>query len=546
MQQESLKPQPKPNPLRRFVQNAGGFWSSAKKTVAGSRKRRIFSLAMLIILLAAILATLYFWLLAPRPKTLYEQGRELYYDGHYIAATEVLRQELKLNPAHRDARLLLAQSQVNLRQFPGATASLNEILRAEPQNPLAFFWLGKAQAGANNPDAAATTWKVLTGRTDNAGLELKPRAQAELGALLYRQGKFEDSAKLLYEALGNANKLDALERQQTYYLYGLLLARDLRFDDATNALQQAQKVALPGNENDNVPRKAAYARRNDKLKTLLAKFPDAAGQRVDAARRARLAYAFFTAEEYGLAEEQLGLVLKAVPKYADARAYLGLIYWRTGRGERAYNTFQTALADEPKSRFVRQVFAEYLLDRLSDLPTSTDTFRSTAEYARSLIDGLATEFPQDATLQVLLARYFMTARHDYQTGVKHYKNAVVYNRQSPVAGLNPGALLARYYSETNLNPCVLGVDTGLEATRDQPDDAESWFAAGQAYQLCGHPNLAIPMLERGLALQPYRTDLLHRLALAHDMQNNKPEADRLFRLLADFDPAGVYNRVSGR
>ena len=136
------------------------------------------------------------------------------------------------------------------------------------------------------------------------------------------------------------------------------------------------------------------------------------------------------------------------------------------------------------------------------------------------------------------------ARHDYQAAQQHYKQALDLNKISPVAGLNAGAVLSRYYSESNFDPCVRGVDTGLEATRDLPNDADSWYAVGLAYSKCGHPDLAAPMLEKAVEMRPYWPDALYRLALADDGLKLKPEADRLFQLLADLDPDRVYPRLS--
>ncbi len=72
-----------------------------------------------------------------------------------------------------------------------------------------------------------------------------------------------------------------------------------------------------------------------------------------------------------------------------------------------------------------------------------------------------------------LARFQVVAQHDYQRAQDFYRTALNLQRQAPVAGLNPAAALARFYSETSFDPCVRGVDSGLEATRTLPADPES-------------------------------------------------------------------------
>lgn len=515
-------------------------WGKASRT-------RLLLLAGIFIAAIVLLILLISRLFTPTAgESLLSRAQTAYNNGQYTESVPLLRQELQSNPANNPARLLLGQSLIKLRRWPEAGAALNEALKAEPQNSQILYWIGRGQFNAENFSAAENTWRIILSRTDKETQLVIPRAQFGLGELRFRQGQFDESSQLLYEALSNYTRLDVLEQQKGFYLYGLLLARNLRLGDGLDSLQKAAKVSLPINEANNIPQKASYRQASEKINGLLEHLPEVNTQRIEAARRAKLGYAFILVEEYVLAEEQFIQVLKIAPKYAEARAYLGLVYWRTGRTERAFTTFQTALLDTPESRLTRQLLAEFLLERLPGQPAGSSLFRADAELARELIDKLVTESPRDPALQILLGRYFMVARADYQSGVKYYEAAAGFNRDKPVQGLNPNALLARYYAESNVNPCVLGVDSGLAATRELPADAESWFAAGQAYRLCGHAKLAIPMFEKGIELQPYRTDLLYNLGLSYDMLGQRTEADRFFRVLANLDPAGSYFRAASR
>ncbi len=507
-----------------------------------SRTRLFLSGAIALAAAVLLWQTLGLLFSPPKPITIYQQGRQLYNSGHYTQAVSLLREAGQTRPADRETKLLLVENLVALRQWPAISGYLNELITADPNDPQLYYWLGKAQLGAGQPFYAENSWRLVLAREDKAVQTVKPRTQLAFGAMRYRQGQYSEASDLLYSALAGLNTLDPVEQQQANYLYGLLLARDLRFDDALSLLQKAAKASLPGSQSDNAPLQMKVEQTGAQARAIVALIPGAAAEKTDNAKRARLAYAYLMADEYSAAEEQLLQVLRATPNYAEARAYLGLIYWRTGRIEAAQTTLETALSLAPGSRLTRQALAEYLIDRLPALQQAgVAEYKPAADRARLLLDSLTAEKADDATLQMLVARYFI-ARSDYQNAQQAYKQAVALNKQRPVAGLNPGAALSRYYSENNFDPCTRGVDAGLDATRDLPAEAESWYVAGLAYSRCGHPDLAIPMLEKARELRPFSVETLYRLGLAYDASRRPTEADRIFTLLADLDPERPYLR----
>ncbi|HEX2912524.1 MAG TPA: tetratricopeptide repeat protein [Chloroflexia bacterium] len=520
-------------PLRRLQ-----LWMGA------SRRRTVLSAAIAAALFLLLLELWQLLFIHPVPATPLELGRQLYNSGHYTASAQQLRQELSSHPRETEARFLLAQNLIALQQWPAANAALDELLKSAPNDPWVYYWLGQLQLGDNRPNDAAASWQLILSRTDPAAQAVKPGTQLALGSLRFQQGAYDEASRLLYEGIANNNGVEAIQLQQAYYQYGLLLARDLRFDDAVSTLQRAMNVSLPGNQWENARLHLQQNNLLDKAQTLLTHLPEAAGEKVEGARRAKLAYAFILAEEYRPAEEQLLQVLRAAPSYADARAYLGIIYWRTGKTDRAVSTLNAALALSPSSRLARQALAELLIDKLSlatGQTAETDGYKQDSERARILLESLVNERPDDAALQVTMARYYI-ARHDYQHAQQYYENAIALNKSHPVQGLNPQATLSRFYSETAFDPCVRGVDAGLDATKAQPDDPESWYAAGQAYSLCGHPSLAVPMYEKALELRQYWPDALYHLGQAYDTLKRKADADRVFSLLADLDPTRVFQR----
>lgn len=519
---------------------------SATQTWLQTRRNRLKPALVVALVVALIgLEIWHLWWGWPGASGPWERGRQNYASGHYTAALADLRQELQDHPTNSAAKLLLTQNLVALRQWPAATAYLTELLDANPNDPLTLYWVGRVQAGAGQAEAALTTWTVLLSRPDPATRAIWPHIQVALGELRYRQGQYAQAADLLYQALQRVADLEAAEQQRAFYLYGLLLARDLRIEDAQGPLQRAINLDIPGSQWDNVPLRANWQHTVEEARLVLTNLSAVGNERLVPAKRARLAYAYLVAEEYGAAEEQLLQVLRAAPTYAEARAYLGLVYWRTGRTERAFSTLNAALAATPANPLVRQVLAEVIIDHLPTLQTrqaqDSTSYRQEVERANTLLNSLVAEKPDDPTLQVTLAR-FSVARHEYGAAAQYFQAALSFNRARPVAGLNPGAAFSRYYSEFNFDSCVRGVDRGVEATKDLPFEAESWYAAGLAYSGCGYPDRAVTYLERAYELKPYRTDVIHRLALTYQSLGRRAEADRLFTLLADLDPAQVYYR----
>jgi len=480
--------------------------------------------------------------LPPKPAPdLFEEGRELYQHGNYSFAVTTLRRELQLHPERQEARLMLAQSFVNLRQWTTAQNYLKEYLTAQPQNGMARYWLGQALYGAGNTAEAERNWQSLLGWNDP---DLKSRTGLALAEMQYKQGDYNRAARLLYEALLVRGVLEPMEEERVNYLYGVLLARDLRFDDALVQLQHAADFKAAGIWANNGVVQNALAQTGERARQLLANLAAAKQEKIETARRAKLAYAFITAEEFGPAEEQLLLVLGAIPNFSDAHAYLGLVYWRTGRTTQAISTLLNTLNQDPKNRLARQTLAQIYTAQIQNYQPelgSTTQLRTQSENARRLLESLLSEKPDDILLLLDLARLNVALR-EYDKVEAFYYQAIKVNREKPLAGINPGAMLTRFYAETGYDPCKRGVEVGLQTTRDLPQDPESWYASGLAYAFCHKPTQAAPQLEKALSLHPNWPAVIHRLALTYQELGRQTEADTLFALATDLDPFTNWTR----
>lgn len=507
-------------------------------------RRRLLVLSFGIALAAGLVLFLVLRLFFQSPKPppdFYQMGRVSYQGGNYSIAIEQLRHEVQIHPTQQEARLLLAQSFVRLHQWTAAQGYLKERLAALPQDGPTIYWLGRALYGAGRTAEAERSWQALLDRNEPGWRSASGLALAEMQ---YIQADYNKAARLLYDALIAQEPLEPVEEQRAYYLYGLLLARDQRFDDALPQLQKAADFKVLGVWTDNGAVQNSLSQTAEHARQLLTSLPEAAKEKVEAARRAKLAYALIVSEEYGLAEEQLALVLKAVPNFADARAYLGLVYWRTGRVSQAISTLTFALNQDTKNRFARETLAQIYTERVQNYQpelNSLDQVKTETENARRLLESLLSEKSDDVLLLIDMARFFGATR-EYDRAEALYYLAIAANKTRPVTGINPGAMLTRFYAETGYDPCKRGVDAGAQAVRDLPQDPESWYAYGLAYTFCHKPAEAAFPLEMALRLRPNWPEATHRLALTYHEAGRQPEADKLFTRTTDLDPATNWTR----
>jgi len=507
-------------------------------------RRRLLLLSLSIAAGAGLVLFLLLRLLLQPPKPvpdLYEQGRALYQDGNYSSAIETLRREALQHPTRQEARLLLAQSFVALHQWSAAQGYLKERLVALPQDGPAIYWLGRALYGAGRTAEAERSWQALLDRNEPL---LKSRAGLALADMHYKLGDYDLAARLLYQALVTHEPLEPAEEQQAHYLYGLLLARDQRFEDAITQLQQATEIKANSLWAKNGPLQNRLEQTSEHARPLLSNLPQVAKEKLEVVRRAKLAYALVLAEEYGPAEEHLAQVLKLVPNFVDARAYIGLVYWRTGRVSQAITALTYAINQEPKNRLARQTLAEIYTERVQNFQPELGTTQQTkteSEQARRLLESLLSERPEDVLLLVDMARLYVALR-EYDLAEGFYYLAIKANKDKPVIGVNPEAMLTRFYAETGFDPCKRGLMAGGEVVKNVPQDAESWYSYGLAYAFCHKPAEAALQLEKALSLRPNWPAATYRLALAYQEMGRQTEATILFAHTSDLDPATNWSR----
>ena len=258
------------------------------------------------LLLATLVAGLAFGLLLNLTHLLktpsltnYQQGQNLYNDGHYSASLPLLKQAVAANDTDQlAARLTLADSYLALAQPLEAEAQLRLVLYYQPQNTKALYLSGQAFLQENRPYDAENAWYKAIGlsQTDLASIQ----ARLALGEHYFRTGRYEDAAGLIYQALVQGhNGLRSDDLQRAYYLYALGLAHDGRYNEAADELERVISLTTSrraGQENGRVQNNLAEltTRANLMLPSLL----QARDETIEAARRAKLGYAYLLANEY--------------------------------------------------------------------------------------------------------------------------------------------------------------------------------------------------------------------------------------------------------
>ncbi len=498
------------------------------------------------LLLATLVAGLTFALLLNLTHLLktptltnYQQGQNLYNDGHYSASLPLLKQAVAANDTDQlAARLTLADSYLALAQPLEAEAQLRLVLYYQPQNTKALYLSGQAFLQENRPYDAENAWYKAIGlnQTDLASSQ----ARLALGEHYFRTGRYEDAAGLIYKALVQGrNELRPDDLQRAYYLYALGLAHDGRYNEAADELERVISLSTgrrAGQENGRVQNNLAEltTRANLMLPSLL----QARDETIEAARRAKLGYAYLLANEYILAEQQFQRVLQLVPAWADMRAYLGLVYWQTGRDTQAVATFNQAIQTDATSKLARQLLAEYDLAQVQSYQPARGNptlLQAQSSQARTLLTQLNNQYPQDALTELDLAQLDVAER-SYTDAIAHYQRAISLTGGQPIHGLNPGVQLIQLYTDQGIDPCGRGLKTAAQTLQNTPTDPTAWYEAGLNYFVCRQPQLAIEDLQKSLQLRPNSPQALYRLGLIYQTQGDQKQADSLFEQVQDLDP----------
>jgi tetratricopeptide (TPR) repeat protein len=496
-------------------------------------------LGALALVLVTVLAVLLVQTYLLKPLETLDKNRVLLYEGHYTLLSRQLRETVIKTGADYDNYLLLGRSNLSLLQAKTASNYLSDALKLRPNEPEAIYWLGRALLENGNIEQAEQTINFLLNNSAFRG-----RALATLGEIRYRQNRFDEAGRFLYEALKAGNLVEPLETYRTGYLYGVILLGDTRFSDAREQFRRTTTLKLDSHWQNNAALLWYISKYNERIRQITSVLPAENAGESEAARRTKAGYALLAGEEFALAEEQFVRVLQLTPDFVDAQAYLASIYWRTGRVLQAQNYLYAVLKKDPDNRFARQVFVQLLIDQLQRAQpavNSTEQVNKARDFARELLDGLMKERPEDPLLQVDLARYYIVQGRYSEAEAAYFKALELYEKK-PVSGINIQALLLQFYTEIGVDPCGRGGIFAERIIKDFPQDSESWYWAGLSSLLCNKSNLAITRFEKALELRPNWPLAIYRMGLAYQEIGDKDNASRYLDMANDIEPSNRWIR----
>jgi tetratricopeptide (TPR) repeat protein len=170
-------------------------------------------------------------------------GEEAYvtFSASAVAAGERLaKQALARDPTVAPALLVVAQAQMFRLDLGEAERTLAELLKLEPDSPVAWLADGKALLVADRPGAALEAVAHVPALTDDEFF--RARALSIRGAALYSLGRIEDADAVLRDAIRLANATRG-ESVWPGAIHARILAEGHRMKEARDELQQVAEQA---------------------------------------------------------------------------------------------------------------------------------------------------------------------------------------------------------------------------------------------------------------------------------------------------------------
>jgi tetratricopeptide (TPR) repeat protein len=247
-----------------------------------------------------------------------------------------------------EALLQKAALQLNSQEFPAARASLEEALKATPDDARILTFLGRAYAGMNQAGAGIERISAHVNLRPNA-----PHLRAVLGRLLLEQGRYAE-ARRAFQAASSAPAAASVELD--------LADLDVREGQLASARQRLLKLAAQD-------RDGSIHSRLGEIEGLLGN-PAAAIQHYRTALASNARHpkalnnlAYLLSESQGAHDEALRYAQQAkelAPDHPGFDDTLGWIYFRKGAYSLAVRHLRDAVVKEPNARRKYHLAMAYL------------------------------------------------------------------------------------------------------------------------------------------------------------------------------------------
>jgi tetratricopeptide (TPR) repeat protein len=157
----------------------------------------------------------------------------------YSKATEVYKTILLVNP-EPEAYLNLGQIYLEQSKFEDSLKLFSELVKLEPENANAFYFMGKAYSQLNNDKDAIESWKNATNLKDKLSQGYLADTFLNLGSTYLKIGNYQDSMS----ALQQATTVKADYPENVYYQLAEASRLAGSYKDAITAYNKA--ISLPG------------------------------------------------------------------------------------------------------------------------------------------------------------------------------------------------------------------------------------------------------------------------------------------------------------
>jgi tetratricopeptide (TPR) repeat protein len=236
--------------------------------------------------------------------------------------------------------------------------------------------------------------------------------------------------------------------------------------------------------------------------------------------------------EWGAATRLLERAVAADPTLADAHAYLGLAYQRTGATIPALVALQTAVELAPDRPLGHHLLARYYL---------AEGFLTRADQE---LDWLEVN-GADLLVTLLDRARWLRLQGDHPSAEQLYLAAEQLAGQTGGAAdgsaLNPSLVLAQFYLEYAHWACANGRPAAERALAARPGPAE-FDALGWATHLCYDDRAALPLLDQAARLAPRDPQIAYHQGVVLRALGRPAQARAALRRAADYDPGGPWER----
>lgn len=369
-----------------------------------------------------------------------------------------------LNNKLRTARTLLQQGDIT-----GAAACCADILRKAPRNPEALALRGTATLMAGDAATAAGDLRQALAALPRDGHTLE-----FLGLALLHLGEFAEAETLLRRALALPGAPPSVALR-----LGLALLRQARAAEAVPLLREALQ-RMPGQPDILLALGQALAASGEaagaasQFQAVLQQAPDHPDARYN------LGVLALAAEDLIAARDHFERALASDPRHADALVNLAILDERAGAPSTARQRLETALTLQPRHAHALANLGHLLL-QARDLTAAERQFESALAAAPGL----------PAALEGLGAVARAQSRHE---AAIHWLRLC-----TAIPDANPPIWVALGDSLLQTGDLAGAEAAALQATTRDPALAAAWSLRAQCHVLRKQPDLAIPVLEEGVA-----------------------------------------------